>query len=250
MKDRGYTHSLTDLFQAGTTIYRCRLRCEQPMNTSGYSTTAGYQNEHIIFKQLFDNSNMLFIVFGTSVVTANNPGNTANAAVYDIVIEGIVTSAERTAEMILNRLDTKTGYLGTLMPWDHNLSTAVFEIVNCHFDDPFRIFSCIMLVKFNVYNIVLFHPCDRMSGYQFCMKTFCNICEVLHNTLNINNHCLTGTGNNGKLLLQKVSSRRDAMALQHLICGTADTGQLNALGTFRSCIIDHFLGLGCSDNHL
>jgi hypothetical protein len=71
-----------------------------------------------------------------------------------------------------------------------------------------------------------------VSGNQLGVETFGHVGKILEDTLDINHHGITGTGNYGKLLLHKRSYRGYAMALQYFIGRTADTAQLNPFGPF------------------
>ena len=107
-----------------------------------------------------------------------------------------------------------------------------------------------VFIKLDMDYVILLHLVYRMRGDQLGMEALGNVGQVLEDTLHVYDHSITGTGKKRQVLLQKGTGRWNAMTLQDLVGGAADATQLYALGTFFLRIGQHFLGLGCSNDHL
>ena len=75
---------------------------------------------------------MAFIVAGSGIVAADHAGNAADAAVDDVVIQGVISAAEGAAQVILNGFHAKAGDLGGFVPGNHDFGPAVLEVVDGH----------------------------------------------------------------------------------------------------------------------
>ena len=87
-----------------------------------------------------------------------------------------------------------------------------------------------VLVKLDVDDVVLLHLGDGVGGDQFGVEALGHIGQVLEHALDVHHHGITGTGDDGQLLLQEIACRRYAVALKNLIGRTADAAQLDAFG--------------------
>jgi len=179
------------------------------VDSGGDGAAAGGENDDVVLDQFLDDRDMLFIMLGPGVVAADHAGDTANPAIDDVVVEGIVTAPEGSAEMVLDRFDTETGDLGGFMPRNHDLGATVLEIRDSHLDDPDGILHRIMLIELDMDNIFLFHLGDGVSGDEFGVEAFGDIGQILENTLDIDDHRITGAGDDRQFLLQEGPCRRD-----------------------------------------
>ncbi len=132
---------------------------------------------------------------------------------------------------------------------NHDFGPTIGKVVDGHGDNAFGIIKGMVFVELDVDDVVLFHLGDGMGGDQLGVKAFGNIGQVLENTLDIHDHGIAGAGDNGQFLLQESACGRNAVALKNLIGRTADAAELDAFGAFGFGIIDHFLGLGCGNDH-
>jgi len=194
-------------------MYCSGFRHKQSFHGTGYCRTSGCKNKHIIFDQLLTNGYMITIVFCSGVIAPYNACNTPDASVYYVVVEGIVSAAKRSPKMILCGFNTKAGHDRCFVLRNHNLCTTIYKIVTSHFNDPLGIFYGMMFIKLYMDSSILLHSGNRMGSDYFGMKTICNICNVLHDTLDIYHHGIDCAGDDGKLLLQKCSAQGYAVAL-------------------------------------
>jgi hypothetical protein len=88
------------------------------MDTGGNGTTTGGQDDNIIFDEFLNEGDMLLIMLGPGIVTADDTGDTADTAVDDIVVQGEIIAAETAAQMVFDRLNTKTGNLRRFVAWE------------------------------------------------------------------------------------------------------------------------------------
>jgi hypothetical protein len=101
-----------------------------------------------------------------------------------------------------------------------------------------------MLVKLDVDHIVLLHLGNGMGGDQLGVEALGHVGQVLEHALNINDHGVTGAGDDGQFLLQEGAGLGNAVALENLVGRTADAAQLDALGALGFGIFDDFRFLG------
>ena len=102
MQHRRDTDGLTHLGQTRPAVYCRSSGRQQPLHGAGNAVAAGGQHDNVIFNQLFDQRQMRLVVPRAGIVTADHAGNSADAAVDDIVIEGVIRTAEGAPQMILN----------------------------------------------------------------------------------------------------------------------------------------------------
>ena len=214
MQDRRNTYGLADLCQAGTTVDRRRSGREQSVHAGGNTSTAGNENEDIVLDQFLDDGDMFFVVLGPGVVAADDTGDTADPAINDVIVEGIVTAAEGPAQMVLDRLDAESGDLGGLMLRNHDLRTSVLEVFDGHLDDAKGILHGIMFIELDMDDIFLLHLGDGMGSNELGMETFGDIGQILKDTLDIDYHRITGTSDNREFLLQESTRWRNTVTLQ------------------------------------
>jgi len=103
--------------------------------------------------------------------------------------------------VILNRLNPKACNLSGRLFGDHNIRAAILKIVTGHFKNPDGVFHGMVFIEFDVDHVVLFNLGNRMGGDQLGVKTLGHIGQVLHHTLDIHYHGITGAGDNHKFLL-------------------------------------------------
>ncbi len=179
-------------------------------------------------KQSF--SYVLIIVFDSGVVAAHHTGHTghtghtANTTVDDVVVERIVSAAEGPTQVILDGLDAEPGELGVFMLRNDNFGTTVGEVVDGHFDNAFGIFHGMVLVKFDVHDVVLLHLGHGMGGDQFGVEAAGHIGQVLEYTLYVDHHGVAGAGDDGQLLLQEGACGWNAVTLQDFVTGHGPVG--------------------------
>ena len=94
MQDRRDTNCLTDLLQTGTAIYMSRFRCKQSGLTASHGGTAGGETDDIVLDQFFNQFQMCLVMYGTGVITANQSGDAADAAINYIIIERCIGTAK------------------------------------------------------------------------------------------------------------------------------------------------------------
>ena len=112
------TVSQTSARASGAAVYGGGFRCQKSFHGAGNGVAAGGENNDIVFDQLFDNSDMAVIVFGSGVVTANHTGNTTDTSVDDVVVEGVISAAEGSTQVILDGFHTKNLPPGWLCVWE------------------------------------------------------------------------------------------------------------------------------------
>src|SRR3989339_576345 len=249
MENRRNTHGFADFGKSGSAECSSGIRCQKTFHGTGNGITSCGQNQYVIFDQFFNNCKMAFIVFCSGIVTSDNTGYTTDTAIDDIVVQCVVGTAEGAAQVIFDGFNTEPCNLGCFNIWYHDFFFTVFKVFNRKRHDPDGIFHCMVLVEFNVNDIVLIHLPHGVGGDQLGMTAFSHIGKVLEDTLNIHHHGVTGACHNGKFLLEECSCRGNPVSLEHFIGRTADTTQLNAFCTDFVRQFKHFSTLGCCNDH-
>ena len=249
VQHRRDTYGLADLGQAGAAELRGRFRGQQTGLTAGHGRTAGGQDDDVIFQQLFDQGQMGAVMGAAAVVAADHAGHAPHPAVDDVVIQGVVGTADGAAQQILNGLIAETHHRGGLAGRNHHRGFAVGEVVDGlpHYL-PGHI-QGMMFIKGDVHGGPFDHgPVVRSD--ELGVITFGNIGQGLHLALHVHHHGVHGAGDDGQFLLQVVARHRNAVAHQDLVGAAAHAGQLDALGALVLGILDHLRFLGGHIDHL
>ncbi len=182
---------------------------------------------------------MIFIILVACVVTAYHPGNTADAAADNIVIERFVGRSERAAQHVVDGFVRESGhhFCFYIRNVDGAL-VAVGEVVHCRAHDRFGGSDRVVLIKFNM-GRALHHGLGR-GGDHYGMETFGCFLNGLHDALHIHNHGVNRAGCNRKFLLQVVTSNRQAVAHQDFIGRAAHAGHVNAFRALLLCLLQQF----------
>ena len=104
----------------------------------------------------------------------------------------------------------------------YQLRLSVLEILDGHLYDSLCILCRILRAEAD--ELCIRHLCNRGSGHEFGVEALGQRPKCRENTLNVNDDCLTGSGQNYILLLQEVTCHRNTTTHCYFVGGTADTG--------------------------
>ncbi len=189
------------------------------------------------------------VMGAAAVVAAHHAGHAPHPAADDVVIQGVVGTADRAAQQILDSFIAETDHRRGLAGRNHHRGFAVGEVVD---GLPHHLSSHIqsmMFIKGDVHGGPFDHgPVVRSD--ELGVITFGNIGQGLHFALHVHDHGVHGAGDHGQFLLQVVARHRNAVPHQDLVGAAAHAGQLDALGALVLGILDHLRFLGGHIDHL
>ena len=199
MKHRRNTNGFTYLRKAGSAKHAGGLRCQEPFRGTGNGVTPGCQNNDVVFNQFFDHGNAAVVMSLSGIITSDHPCAPPDPTVDNVIIQGVVRAPEGSPQMVFNGFNPESCDLNGFMARYHHICAPVRKIINGNFKNSFGVFDSMVFIKFNVNDIVLLHPGNGMGRNQLGVETFGNICQVLEDTLDIDNHRVARTGDDDKL---------------------------------------------------
>ena len=123
----------------------------------------------------------------------------------------------------------ETGDEVCLLLGDGHVSAPPGEVIDGHPEYLFSRFHGLVLVKLDMH-CAGHHGLGR-SSYELGVVALGDVRQRFHYALDIHHHGVHGAGNQGQLLLHKVTRQRYAVTHQYLVGRAAHAGQVDAAGT-------------------
>ena len=100
MQDRRDAHGLADLRQTRAAVLGGRFRGEQAVFPRRHGGAARGQDDDVIFQQFLHQSQVGTVLGGAAVVAAHHAGDTPDAAVDDVVVQGVIRAPDGAAQQV------------------------------------------------------------------------------------------------------------------------------------------------------
>src|SRR5208337_4151070 len=123
----------------------------QAVFARGHGGAAGGEHDDVVLQQFFDHLQVRVVLGGAAVVAAHHPGHPPDAAVDDVVVQGVIGTPDGAPQQVLDGLVAEAHHHGGADRRDHHRGLAVGEVVDGQADDLFGHVQGVVLVEGDVH---------------------------------------------------------------------------------------------------
>jgi len=182
------------------------------------------------------------IVAELEVVATDDGANPADPAVDNVVVQRPVAAPKTAAQHVVDGLVTEAHHHIDFGVQRDEALAALLEVLDGVGEDRLGAVDGVVIVKLQMHRTGHLGPV--VGGDDVGVEVLGHLGHRLHDTLDVHHHRLNSAGGQHHLLLDETGRHRDAPAHENLVAGTADSGQVDALGALFLGQFQHIRLLG------